>query len=268
MSRFEAMLERANGLTFEIEPCKKVGAIEFGMSRTVVRKLFDNKVTEFTKTKASGKVVDDFGGVHVYYDAKGKAEYVELFAGTATYNGVTIFPGKEANLIKTIGGDFKDNINVLSSIGYEADGGKLKSIGFGKPGYYSRHALKEDWLDEFDDGSGDDELRSQKVTIKVFGRRVECPVCGEHISPEKLAELEKRIKDDEAEIIEKIIAFVKRVYHKNMTKANVKALIVDELVNDRGYPIGLIFEREKWTSSGIGVEFGKEIKVLDADNFY
>lgn len=91
----------------------------------------------YSITVLSGStIVDDFNGVHVYYNTKNKVEYVEIFNGTVTYNGVTIFPGKENNLIKTLGCSFTNNINKTYNIGYEADNGELKSIGFGGPGYY------------------------------------------------------------------------------------------------------------------------------------
>ena len=135
MSRFKSIITSSN-LIFEVKPCKNVGSIVFGMSRNDVRKLFNNKFTEFSKTKSSSATVDDFSGVHVYYNTKNKVEYVEIFNGTVTYNGVTIFPGKENNLIKTLSCSFTNNINKTYNISYEADNGELKSIGFGGPGYY------------------------------------------------------------------------------------------------------------------------------------
>lgn len=113
-----------------------------------------------------------------------------------------------------------------------------------------------------------DNLRIYKAKIKIFGKACVGPICGDKMEPADLDALEKKIKTNEDSIISKIIAFVKKAYNKDISESDVKSLSFDEIVNEGNYPVAVVFKKDKWTNSGIGIEFGKEIKVMDADNFY
>ena len=114
-----------------------------------------------------------------------------------------------------------------------------------------------------------DNLRIYKAKIKIFDKVCTCPICGDKMEPAELNKLEKRIKDEEATIIDKIITHVKKFEGLTMTEKDVKSLQVDEIVNDVK-PVGLVFKKDKWSKegSGIGIEFGKEIRVMSGDSFY
>lgn len=111
---------------------KKVGDIEFGMKRTEVRDVV-GKFKEFKKTKDAAVTADDFGYCHVFYDANNKCEAVELFEECNVYvGGGKIFPGTIAVIKKAVGDLDDSNTNVDNSVSISVDGGKVKSILFGK----------------------------------------------------------------------------------------------------------------------------------------
>lgn len=130
---------------------KKVGDIEFGMKRTEVRDVV-GKFKEFKKTKDAAVTADDFGYCHVFYDANNKCEAVELFEECNVYvGGGKIFPGTIAVIKKAVGDLDDSNTNVDNSVSISVDGGKVKSILFGKKGYYSKDSSSKDKKDNKDE---------------------------------------------------------------------------------------------------------------------
>ncbi len=125
---------------FHVEPLIRVNGIEFGMDRKDVRKLYDNRYSEFRKTFFSKNTTDDFEGFHVYYDSNNKCEAVEIFEGDEVYvNGRKIMPGSA----ETLKNEFPDIVeeegnytSVYSSVGAYIEDGEIKSILFGNKGYY------------------------------------------------------------------------------------------------------------------------------------
>ena len=139
---------------------KKVGDIEFGMKRTDVRNLL-GKCKEFKKTKESKVTADDFGYCHVFYDSDGKCEAVELLAECDVYiGGSKIFPMTVAAVKKAVGDLDDSKVNVDNSVSLTVDGEKMKSILFGKKGYYQSNSSKKE------SDKKDDKKSDSKVTPK------------------------------------------------------------------------------------------------------
>ena len=63
---------------FIIESKKKVGDIEFGNERNLIRSIFKD-FKEFKKSKFSKNTTDDFEICHVYYNIDNKCEAVKFF---------------------------------------------------------------------------------------------------------------------------------------------------------------------------------------------
>lgn len=63
---------------FKYEPYKKVGLLEFGMSREQVRKIM-GEYKEFRKSKFSKNSTDDFGDCHAFYTQNNTLQAVEVF---------------------------------------------------------------------------------------------------------------------------------------------------------------------------------------------
>ena len=63
---------------FIIESKKKVGDIEFGNERNLIRSIF-KEFKEFKKSKFSKNTTDDFEICHVYYNIDNKCVAVEFF---------------------------------------------------------------------------------------------------------------------------------------------------------------------------------------------
>lgn len=63
---------------YELVPNKKIGLLEFGMKRELVRDVMGEFV-EFKKSKFSKNTTDDFGDCHVFYDQGDALKAVEFF---------------------------------------------------------------------------------------------------------------------------------------------------------------------------------------------
>ncbi len=123
------------------EPLKRVGEIELGTSRSVVREAANLPYKEFKKTLLSTNTTDDFGAFHVYYDDDDRCEAVELFddvevevAGNVVF---PVTPEEAQRVIPSLASDGDGLISVEESIGIYAPGGKMESILFGARGYYA-----------------------------------------------------------------------------------------------------------------------------------
>ncbi len=126
-------------------PTESVGQIKFGMSRSEVRTAVGKAFSEFRKSKFSANTADDFGYMHVFYDAKDNCEAVEVFDDCIIeVDGVCLIPcGKAAadewlkarDAAAEISPD-NSTSNALS-IGIGASDGKVESILFGRADYYA-----------------------------------------------------------------------------------------------------------------------------------
>jgi len=78
-------------MKLRIEPYKRVGSIEFGMTAEKVRSLFPEKPETFKKFSDLELTTDAFdqAGVYVYYNANNVCDAVEMFP-----EAVPIFKGK------------------------------------------------------------------------------------------------------------------------------------------------------------------------------
>lgn len=121
-------------------PLKEINGIKFGMSRSEIRKLFDNKYKEFRKNKFSKNTTDNFGICHVFYNQDDKCEAVEVFDGCEVLiEGRVIFPVDILSVkrqIPDLKEDYGSYISKKLSIGIYAPEGKPESILFGETGYY------------------------------------------------------------------------------------------------------------------------------------
>ena len=76
---------------FIIESKKKVGDIEFGNERNLIRSIF-KEFKEFKKSKFSKNTTDDFEICHVYYNIDNKCEAVEFFnESEIIFNEINLF---------------------------------------------------------------------------------------------------------------------------------------------------------------------------------
>ena len=122
------------------EPLKRVGEIELGTSRSVVREAANLPYKEFKKTPLSTNMTDDFGAFHVYYDDDDRCEAVEFFDDVEVeVDGKLVVPtsSEEARYaIPSLVSDGDGLISVEESVGIYAPGGTAESILFGVKGYY------------------------------------------------------------------------------------------------------------------------------------
>ncbi len=91
--------------TLVVTPLKSVGTIIFGESKEIVRAKLGGSFKEFRKTKSSVNPVDDFGWCHVYYDASGKVEAIEVFNDNNTVlslDGTNLFSLDFADLAQIL----------------------------------------------------------------------------------------------------------------------------------------------------------------------
>ncbi len=121
---------------------KQIGDIIFGMKRNDVRSLFDNKYTEFKKSKFSKTTTDDFSKCHIYYNENNVCEAVEIFNDSKIdiyMDNKKIFPINLSQL-KEIFSDIEEEngsyISKSKSIGIYAPDGQVESILFGDETYY------------------------------------------------------------------------------------------------------------------------------------
>lgn len=123
-----------------VEPLKRVGEIELGASRSVVREAANLPYKEFKKTPLSTNTTDDFGAFHAYYDDEDCCEAVELFDDVEVeVGGKLVFPTSSEEACRAIPSLVSDGdglISVEESIGIYAPGGTMESILFGVKGYY------------------------------------------------------------------------------------------------------------------------------------
>ena len=122
-----------------IVPNKKIGDIEFGMKRKIVREVIGEEYKEFKKNIFSKNTTDDYGEFHVYYNGS-ECESVEIFEGEVVYKGFNIM---KLNLqkIKELFEDLKEDgenyyLSQKYSIGITMDGNKIDAILLGEKDYY------------------------------------------------------------------------------------------------------------------------------------
>ena len=122
-----------------IVPNKKIGDIEFGMKRKIVREVIGEEYKEFKKNIFSKNTTDDYGEFHVYYNGS-ECEAVEIFEGEFVYKGFNIM---KLNLqkIKELFEDLKEDgenyyLSQKYSIGITMDGNKIDAILLGEKDYY------------------------------------------------------------------------------------------------------------------------------------
>lgn len=122
------------------EPLKRVGEIELGASRFVVREAANLPYKEFKKTPLSTNTTDDFGAFHVYYDDDDRCEAVEFFDDVEVeVDGKLVFPTSSEEVRRVIPSLVPDGdglVSVEESVGIYAPGGTMESILFGVKGYY------------------------------------------------------------------------------------------------------------------------------------
>lgn len=140
-----------NMTTIKVEPLVEVGGAKFGDSRKQVRNALsafqDRKVVapykEFKKYESAKTTTDDFGYCHAYYDDDYKLIAVEIFDDVeVVMNGKIIFP-ISPNKVYAIASDMESDdansfISRSKSIAVVVEEGKMKSILFGKEGYYPK----------------------------------------------------------------------------------------------------------------------------------
>lgn len=132
-------------MRIDVVPTRKVGEVEFGMSREEVRALLGD-ATEFYKFEDDSNTTDDFGFCHVFYDQDNTCEAIEIFSEAEVFcNDALIFPTDFIAAKKAIP-DFEEDdeglISYSQSMGIYAPDGDMESILFGKTGYYAKFVLK------------------------------------------------------------------------------------------------------------------------------
>lgn len=120
-------------------PKKRVGHIEFGVSREEVCAAVGLPCETFMKSLFDDVPTDDFGAFHVYYDAQDRCEAVEVFPEfEVEVNGRLIFPTSLDEAMKALPSLKRDDdglISVEDSVGVYAPYGAMESILFGIKGY-------------------------------------------------------------------------------------------------------------------------------------
>lgn len=91
--------------------------IKFGMSSQEVQSLLEARPTFFKKAEYIPEVEDYGGKCHVYYDADGKCEAIELFPPSEVYYENASLMGESRSMIKEFFSMFEDNIENTSVIG-------------------------------------------------------------------------------------------------------------------------------------------------------
>ncbi len=127
---------------WEVKPLISVGEIKFGMDRTELHALFEEKCEVFKKSKYSKNTTDAYKRFHVYYTPDDTVEAVEFIAGEGIeliLNGVVIFPIKIAEIEKAIPGMESDGYyytDIEKSIGYGEGEEEPESVLIGARGYF------------------------------------------------------------------------------------------------------------------------------------
>ena len=125
-----------------VEPLKKVGEIEFGMTRDEVRNVWGD-ADAFMKTPDDDSLTDDFGFCHVYYDAEDKCEAVEIWDAEVYIEDTKIYP-IDMDSAEDVLNEFFDDIEaddegIISydySIAITASDEEMEGILIGKENYY------------------------------------------------------------------------------------------------------------------------------------
>lgn len=127
--------------TLEIVPTKSVCGVEFGNTRTAIEALFGKPAKTFKKSKWSKGETADYGNFHIYYDARGAFEAIEIFESEVRLpKGQISIPSSKDTVIEALPSLKVDEYGLTSSndsIGTSIEEGKVVSILFGKPGYYA-----------------------------------------------------------------------------------------------------------------------------------
>lgn len=121
-----------------VSPLKSVEDVPFGASRKDVRSAF-GKFKEFKKDKDSNETADDFTYCRVYYD-NGKMAAVEInIPACQVVIGMKLIDTTNVDLCKkSLDMEQFTDCNKSRSIFINTTGTKVKSITFGKPGYYDK----------------------------------------------------------------------------------------------------------------------------------
>ena len=127
--------------TLKIIPAKSVNDIEFGADRTTAETTFGKPAKTFKKTKWSKGMTADYGDFHVYYDANGAFEAVEVFSAEIELPGGKLsIPASKNAILKVIPSLKADEYGLTSipeSIGASVEDGIVTPILFGKSNYYA-----------------------------------------------------------------------------------------------------------------------------------
>ena len=126
-------------LRLDAAPLVGVGPIAFGMTRSEVRAIW-GEAKEFHKRPDSETTTDDFGFCHVFYDADGCCEAIEIWDDAEVFvDGKQVFPVPLCDALKAFP-DFEEDddgpIAAGTSVAIYAPDGEPESILFGKTGYY------------------------------------------------------------------------------------------------------------------------------------
>jgi hypothetical protein len=81
-------------MEWNIIPNKGIGAIDFGLTREIIRSLLDAPVESFNKSKKAKIATDSFKnlGMFVYYDKHDKCEAIEFYTpASPRFHGEDLF---------------------------------------------------------------------------------------------------------------------------------------------------------------------------------
>jgi hypothetical protein len=208
----EAGLEELNTSnkpkSVNINPGKEACGIKFGTKRDQLRsKMGEGSFKEFKKTKTKKYPVDDFGYMHVYYNADAQVEGVEIFDDVDVMcNSITLIPNTFDKVVKSLK-KIDENVKVNKSsivsrklnIGLSIRDDKVTSVFAGVEGYYGSDASVESFMYEnmkaytacepsleyrIDPSSMKGDLESgamARIRFTVFGKQVACSIfvgCG------------------------------------------------------------------------------------------
>lgn len=147
--------------TIRITPLKTVDGVDFGETKTNVRR-------EFGKFKEIDTKTDDFSWCKVHYDSNNRMKSIDVIPSECIIivSGTQIDTSSAATAKKKLGLD--GNTDMKRSINIKDSNGKLASITFGKQGSLSRDEVKTESIGDIglpsaigpDDGSIPGDSRS------------------------------------------------------------------------------------------------------------